>query len=50
MSINNNMGHEQSRRDDLEAIAYMMIFLYKGRLPWQGVQEVSLTQRYIKIC
>jgi serine/threonine protein kinase len=34
-SIRTHRGHEQSRRDDLEAFMYMMIFLAKGSLPWQ---------------
>lgn len=38
ISVNNHLGHELSRRDDLEALLYMMVFLHKGELPWQGVQ------------
>jgi casein kinase 1 len=45
-SINSHLGHEQSRRDDLEAIMYLIIYLFLGALPWQGVQCNNKMEKY----
>ena len=49
VSINTHLGIEQSRRDDLESTILILIYLYKGGLPWQGIQAVTKTEKYSKI-
>jgi serine/threonine protein kinase len=36
-SINRHLGLAPSRRDDLESLVYVIVYLVKGRLPWQGI-------------
>ena len=48
-SVNALLGCEQSRRDDMEALAYVWIYLLKGSLPWMGVDGRTREAKYRNI-
>eukprot|EP00826_Nyctotherus_ovalis_P053331 TRINITY_DN690_c0_g1_i7.p1 TRINITY_DN690_c0_g1~~TRINITY_DN690_c0_g1_i7.p1 ORF type:complete len:282 (-),score=37.74 TRINITY_DN690_c0_g1_i7:118-963(-) len=49
VSVNTHLGVEQSRRDDLEGIIYVMLCFLRGSLPWQGLPAKNKYEKYRKI-
>lgn len=45
-SIAAHKHYEQSRKDDLESLGYILVYLYKGKLPWQSITHKEKNERY----
>ena len=48
-SCNTHLGIEQSRRDDIESIGYVLLYFFKKDLPWMGVKAKNDKERFKKV-
>ncbi|CAK56660.1 unnamed protein product (macronuclear) [Paramecium tetraurelia] len=48
-SIAAHLGHELSRKDDLESMMYIILYFIRGQLPWQNMQNVTDDERTKKV-
>jgi hypothetical protein len=49
ISINTHLTYEQSRRDDIESLMYIILYFFNGELPWDGTKTKTKEEKYEKI-
>lgn len=48
-SLNNHRGIEQSRRDDLESLGFVLIYAAKGSVPWQTIRNDDRRKKWSQV-
>ena len=48
-SLFTHRGTEQSRRDDIEGIGYVVMYLLRGNLPWQHYRIINKKDKYAQM-
>jgi serine/threonine protein kinase len=44
-SIFCHQGQEEARRDDMESLGYLWLYLLRGKLPWQGIAAATSMEK-----
>lgn len=45
-SVNSQLRIQMSRRDDIESFMYLILFLFKGRLPWTMLDNQKFASKF----
>lgn len=45
-SIAAHRGETQSRKDDIESVCYLLIYLFRSSLPWMGIHHKDKKKKY----
>jgi serine/threonine protein kinase len=48
-SLNSLRGYESSRRDDLESIAYCLVYFVRGTLPWLNLEVGTMEEKFRRV-
>ena len=48
-SLNAHLGYELSRRDDIESLGYTIIYMLKGKLPWESMKGSTWNKKLDEI-
>ncbi|CAD8099131.1 unnamed protein product [Paramecium sonneborni] len=48
-SLTAHLAKEQSRKDDIESLGYVLVYLAKGKLPWMNLNTTTKSEKYQKI-
>ncbi|CAD8098517.1 unnamed protein product [Paramecium sonneborni] len=48
-SLTAHLAKEQSRKDDIESLGYVLVYLAKGKLPWMNLNTNTKSEKYQKI-
>ncbi|CAJ0946201.1 unnamed protein product, partial [Mesorhabditis belari] len=49
ISVNAHLGLQQTRRDDLESLAFVLVYFLKGSLPWSDVKVTKPALQFQRV-